>query len=276
MPPGTSDAESDDAVTPNRSEVTSTRTDGGGPPEGFWRVYVGGALSDGLRSTMVLQMYAFLAGCFLCACFVGTALFRVHLSTPVRVLLVAPAPIYFPVVTVVNSVILTVLTVCTRNLGRLEDALALVADGLTAPVLRVLPSGAISLTELKNRLLDSSKRLRRTELSHPSPDTESTATKSASIASRALLNLAIRTVILAIERRYKSALQFGGNTLSAATVKRMMSGELVSFLLAPFTSALTLYTILAVLETVVLTVAPFLVLFAAAQPTPMPVVTSPP
>lgn len=239
------------------------------PPEGFWSAYVGRAISDGLRSAALFQLYALIGGCFLCAFFVGTALFRVRLSTFARLMLVAPAPLYFPALTVINSLIFTILVTCRRNLGRIEDALALVADGLTAPVLRVLPARTISLDELRARLLDSSKHLKKAEASKtPSAPSESATGKSASIASRALLNLAIRTVLYAIEKRYRAALVFGRNNLSAATVKRMLSGELVSFLLAPFTSALTLYTALTIFETLFLAIAPFLIMYALAKPSP--------
>jgi hypothetical protein len=129
----------------------------------------------------------------------------------------------------------------------------------------------VSLDDLRERMLLSSRRVAQAE----APVTTNGLygiRRLAQASSRVVLSIALRTVLYAVETRYKAELKAGQRVLSFGTVNRILRGELVSMLMAPFTSAISLYTALAFVETAVLTCAPFglayLLSYATAIPEP--------
>jgi hypothetical protein len=244
------------------------------PGAGFWRAGFGGSILDAVGSAALYQLYAVVMGLLLAEVFVFHIVFRLSLSFVTRMVLMSVAQLYYPVLALSNSVVLTVLFATRRNLSRLEGALSSVADAVTAPLIRAMPASAVtgvSLDDLRERMLMSSRRVAQAE----APVTTNGwygIRRLAQASSRVVLSIALRTVLYAVETRYKAELKAGQRVLSVGTVNRILRGELVSMLMAPFTSAISLYTALAFVETAVLTCAPFglAYLLSYATPTPEP------
>jgi hypothetical protein len=229
------------------------------PDDGFWKRATGRTVAQSLRSAAYYQLYAVFASVCVSCCFISFVLFRLRISFFLRFLLAISAPGYFCLLAVVNCVVLTTLLTTRHNLNRLEETLANVADAVTAPVLKVLPSfsQSMSLDELRKRLLASARIVKHKEAPLSEMSLLGIAGAPITISSRLVLNAAIRAVLFVVEARYGSALQAGERMLSIATIKRILSGELVSLLFSPFNATIHLYIILAVVETFVLAMLPF-------------------
>jgi hypothetical protein len=229
------------------------------PEDGFWKRAAGRAVAQSLRSAAFYQLYAVFSSVCVSSYFIFFVVFRLRVAFFLRFLLVISAPGYFCLLAVVNCVVLITLFTTRHNLNRLEETLANVADAVTAPVLQVLPSFAqtMSLDELRKRLLASARIVKHKEAPLSEMSLLGIAGAPITISSRLVLNAAIRAVLFVVEARYGSALQAGERMLNIATVKRILSGELVSLLFSPFSATIHLYIIIAVAETFVLTMLPF-------------------
>lgn len=136
-------------------------------------------------------------------------------------------------------------------------------DAVTAPVLIALPAGSISLDDLRSRFLRSGVALKKTEAAAHAAESGGSSSASRSplaIASRLLLDAAVRTVLYVLEKRYANVFrERGSREISSQSIKRALTGEVVGMLVSPFSATLQGYTLLVVVETLSLALAPFVV-----------------
>jgi hypothetical protein len=152
------------------AQETQTGDEGVGgddsPGAGFWRAGFGGSILDAVSSAALYQLYAVLVGLLVAEVFVFHIVFRLSLSFVTRMVLMSVAQLYYPVLALSNSVVFTVLFATRHNLSRLEGALSSVADAVTAPLIRAMPTSAVtgvSLDDLRERMLLSSRRVAQAE-----------------------------------------------------------------------------------------------------------------
>jgi hypothetical protein len=252
------------ASAPPKAQPSSERVDSDdarqdAPETGFWRAGLGATLGQSLRSAAFTHLNAVMLGCIIAAAFMYHVVFRLRMSTIFRLLFLFCSPFYFPVVALLNSIVLTTLEAVRRNLNRLEETLSKLTDAIVSPVLQYLPSfsRAMSFDELRSRLLASAKVVRHTEAPVSHLSVVGVLTSPLTLSSRIILNAAIRAILFAVEARYGSALRAGERKLSIATVRRILSGELVAFLLSPFSATINTYMFLAAAELTALTAMPF-------------------
>jgi hypothetical protein len=237
------------------------------PETGFWKRATGVTLAEALRAAAFYQLYAVGASICVSTSFMYYIIFRIHLPFLLRFALVVSAPGYFCLLAVVNCVVLTVLFTTRQNLARLEETLANVADAITAPVLRVLPSfsESLSLDDLRRRLLAAARIVKDREAPVSNLSLLGIASAPITLSSRLVLNAAVRAVLFVVEARYGSALRAGQHKLNIATIKRILSGELVSLLCSPFSATIHLYIIVTCVETFALALLPFLIAIIFAR-----------
>jgi hypothetical protein len=249
--PAADTTQKDAALTAEGLENTADSTCG--PQAG-----VSSLVLDAVRAAALYQLYAGLAGVAVAEIYVYHVLFHLRLPMFTRIALISISQVYFPLLALANAIILSALFFARHNLKRLETALASVADAVTAPLLRAMPTYAesgVSLDELRERITASSRRVEQTKA--PAADRSCVLGRLAPTTSRMVLSLALRAVLYAIEKRYSRELQVGEHKLSLGTVKHILSGELVGMVMSPFMSSITFYTVLAFAESAVLTFVPF-------------------
>jgi hypothetical protein len=238
------------------------------PPTGFWATSM--SVTGVLKQAAIYELYAAVAGLAIALGFSYQVLFRLSLGAIPRLILVLSSPVYFSILLSANAAVLAVLSTARRNLSGLESALARVADAITSPVLRALPAARISIDDLRTRLLNSSESVKAAEAGSGGG---SGGCGPIGVASSLMLKTAVRTVLYALEKRYAGVLRDGNRMISCQTVKVALSGELVSVLMSPFSSSLSLYTALVFAETVSLSASPFILawlLSGTHAPPPLP------
>lgn len=236
------------------------------PPTGFWARSI--SVAGVLRAAAIYELYAAVAGLALALALSYQALFRLSLGALPRLVLVLSSPVYFPVLLSANAAVLAVLSAARSNLSGLEAALARVADAITAPVLRALPPARINVNELRARLLLSSEGVKEAERASGGVNSWRGLV---GVASRLVLNAAVRTVLFGLEKRYAGVLREGNGMISCETVKAALSGEIVGVVLSPFSSTLGLYTGLVFAESAFLSALPFFLAWILSRsPPPLP------
>lgn len=210
--------------------------------------------TDGLlRRVAKFELYAVLAGLGLALVYAYFLLFKISIPLLPRILLLFCCPVYYPLLLAVNAALYCVLYSARGNLRACERALGSVMGAITAPVLLALPAGRVGLDDLRARLLRSGEHVKETEA-----DARAASSRGPlGVASRVLLDAAVRTVLYALEARYADVFHGKGREISRETVKSALTGEVVGLLVSPFTATLQGYTILVAGEAVGLVLLPF-------------------
>lgn len=205
------------------------------------------------------QVAAFLFGVTIATFYCFSVALRMSWRWWARLCLAWWGFLYFPALAVLNIVGLLVLRACSRNMEKVHELLDSLVVAMTAPVLQWLPKreAPISLDELKSELFKAADSIRAKETKAEARWMANLISDPISVASSFLLSLGLRTIMHVIEQRYAVALRKGHRRLSVKTAHFVLTGEVASLVLSPFTASIHFYQALLYAEAAVLFGCPF-------------------